>query len=197
MTGAQVQEITKAINNLVNTINQVTKPSFNKWELLYSIISGVIAVGGFWFIQYVIDLRRQNKHYRNLLSLIISELRLNFIWLTDIGVKNPNKPMEIKAEIWDMVKIEASKRLPIKLVVELENTYILLKFINGKTFKEHDQVQKTNKKDVIDLIESCMFGLLELSKVDKTNKELFAKDFQDYRSEFKQTNNTSGKTLDT
>lgn len=125
-------------------IHVISMPStsFDWYQLIYSIISGGIAVGVFWFISYMITEHREEYHYKNLLVLIAYELYSNFIKLTELAPKHPESTLNITTEIWDSSKMEIVKRLPQELVIHIQGIYGVLNKMqnaNYEVFKIHEK----------------------------------------------------------
>jgi hypothetical protein len=178
-------------------VHVLSMPSLNWISKLIEILASGFATSIIVLaITLLVDFFKEDRYYKNLLALLVKDLQLRFALITQKGAKYPNEPMLLKTDTWETVKLEVSKKLPVNLVVKLQEVYGLLSENDGRTYNEFLKGRLVpSGKRVTDLIEPCVMWLLDLLKANKENKRLHAKEFEDYRLILKQSDNSSTETI--
>jgi hypothetical protein len=119
-------------NDLHLILQKVINSSFDGWQLFYSVVSGGVAVGAFWWL----DLKRINaerlykdkqerQYYENLIIFILAELRYSFDMITNPSciTSSPNLPLILKFTNWDENKPQLAHYLSPDLTSNLEYNF--------------------------------------------------------------------------
>lgn len=154
MTNEQIQQGIKALQ-------EISSKSFDWYQLIYPIISGVIVtaiIGLFSFF-------RNRRRHQNILICIAAEMFINF---STLKVNNNNQESDyilvLSFNNWDNGKLEIAHLLPEKLVGAIELCYITLRPMNGVSAKFIKQGMKDQGSSFGGLVKAINENLIELMK---------------------------------